>query len=251
MNGVKILKFILFFGLILGSATVVQAYPITITDNYVGATPTHSSYTGRDVIGEAGLFDISRMEVSYSGSTLTVDIFSRYLNNVGAYSTALGDLFISTDGWNPAGTAPYAGDNFSNGEQWEFALDLVGTGTQGDANLFATNQGAIGLSDAPPGYIYRDGQEAFFSPFANADISALGSWAILGLASQDDTDDYLRLVINNWNFGTDLGFHWTMSCGNDVIEGGASIPEPSTLLLGSCLFFGLTLVRRRRHPTSA
>ena len=28
-----------------------------------------------------------------------------------------------------------------------------------------------------------------------------------------------------------LGFHWTMQCGNDVIEGAAPVPEPATMLL--------------------
>ena len=42
----------------------------------------------------------------------------------------------------------------------------------------------------------------------------------------------------NWNAAATLGFHWAMSCANDVIEGAinAEVPEPSTLLL---LGFGL------------
>ncbi|MBN1841875.1 MAG: PEP-CTERM sorting domain-containing protein [Deltaproteobacteria bacterium] len=29
----------------------------------------------------------------------------------------------------------------------------------------------------------------------------------------------------------ELGFHWTMTCANDVIEGAAPVPEPATMLL--------------------
>ena len=40
--------------------------------------------------------------------------------------------------------------------------------------------------------------------------------------------------------------HWTMSCGNDVIEGCDPIPEPQTLLLLGIGLLGLAFVGRKR-----
>ena len=49
----------------------------------------------------------------------------------------------------------------------------------------------------------------------------------------------------NWNL-EDLGFHWTMTCGNDVIEGGAPVPEPATMLLLGAGLIGLAGLGRKR-----
>jgi len=40
--------------------------------------------------------------------------------------------------------------------------------------------------------------------------------------------------------------HWTMSCGNDVIEGHAPVPEPATMLLFGAGLMGLAGTRLRR-----
>ncbi len=51
--------------------------------------------------------------------------------------------------------------------------------------------------------------------------------------------------------GYDLGLRWTMTCANDVIEGGvtvASVPEPGTITLFGLGLLGFAgLVRKRNH----
>jgi len=77
------------------------AAPIVINDDYVGGGANNSGYLMADVIGENNLFGISKMEVDFSAGQLSVSVFSSYFNNVGQFGTDLGDLFITTSGWNP------------------------------------------------------------------------------------------------------------------------------------------------------
>ena len=72
----------------------------------------------------------------------------------------------------------------------------------------------------------------------------------------DGDRSFYRIVsidLSGLNLTSNVAMHWTMSCGNDVIDGitrsTVKVPEPGTLaLLGSGLF-GLGLVRRRRRVT--
>jgi hypothetical protein len=214
-----------------------QSAPIVILDTYIGGTPTHSYYTGQDIIGSAELFDISRMEVSFlPAETMTIDIYSRYLNNIGAYWTQLGDLFLSTDG--------YQGE----GEQWEYALKLdnhLPTTTSGTISLYGVQTANIVMSSAPSGYIYRKGQEVQYGPAGQTSL-ATGSWTLNNIGGTD-TDDYLRFTLA-YDFGnvSTYGLHWGMTCGNDVIEGAAPVPEPSAMLLFGVGMIGLGGVLRRK-----
>lgn len=224
----------------LGLATAnAQAAPIVIQDTYIGGTPTNANWNGKDVIGKADLFDISRMEVSFlSANTLLVDIYSRYLNNIGAYGTQLGDLFLSTNG--------YQGD----GEVWEYALKLdtylPNSGTfSGTLSLYNVLEANIVPSTALPGYIYRAGQEVQYNP-AGQTALATGTWSLNNIGGAIDTDDFLRFTVT-YDFGnvSTYGLHWGMTCGNDVIEGAAPVPEPPAMLLFGMGLIGLRGVLRR------
>lgn len=220
-------------------ASQAIASPYVIHDNYIGEDPTDSSYDGKDIIGDASLFEISKMEVSFvSPDMMAVDVYSRYFNNIGMYETQLGDLFVSTDG--------YGGD----GEDWEYALqldDYSGGTSAGALNLYEVEEGNIIESSAPDRYIYRAEQEVQYDS-SNLTSLGTGSWELFNIGGSDE-DDYLRFAIA-YDFGdvSEFGFHWTMTCGNDVIEGGAPapVPEPATALLFGAGLAGLAGVVRRK-----
>ena len=221
-------------------ASQAIASPYVIHDNYIGEDPTDSSYDGKDIIGDASLFEISKMEVSFvSPDMMAVDVYSRYFNNIGMYETQLGDLFVSTDG--------YGGD----GEGWEYVLqldDYSGDTSAGALKLYEVVEGNINYSFADTGYIFREGQEVQYNG-SGPDSLAAGSWDLFNTEEGSDEDDYLRFAIA-YDFGdvSEFGFHWTMTCGNDVIEGGAPapVPEPATALLFGAGLAGLAGVVRRK-----
>lgn len=222
---------------------------LTIVDEYIGAAPTSSAWFGRDIVGAFDDFDISRMEVNRVGGQFVVDIYSNYFGNVGTLGTALGDLFVSTNGWNPV--VPTELDNFYNpGEIWEFAIALDDhLGSSGSVRLYALDQTNYGsdilLSDDFFGsnVIYRAGQEVQYGGPSDSWLT-MGDWDIIN-------GDMLRISIDAMGLGWDfsdvnsLGFHWTMTCANDVIEGGGSpVPEPSSMLLLGSGLLGLAAIGR-------
>lgn len=222
------------------AATSAQAAPIVIQDTYIGGTPTSNAWVGQDIVGTAAHYDVTKLEVSFaSANTMIVDVYSRYFDNIGDGNTQLGDLFLSTNG--------YQGD----GEVWEYALKLDSyrpSTASGAISLYGVQAANIQHSFAPTGYIYRAGQEVQYKGTGQTAL-ATGSWSLNSIGGVD-TDDYLRFTIA-YDFGDvdTYGLHWGMSCGNDVIEGAATVPEPPTMLLFGIGLIGLGgALRQRMQP---
>jgi len=234
---------------------------LIIMDKYIGADPTGSypKWETADVIGADTDFDISKMEVNIVSGDLVVDIYSSYLDNIGAAGTELGDLFISDNGWHPV--TPTEKDYADNGERWEYAIALDDhLATSGDANLYALKSGDAYGSDiirshldaAHANWIYREDQEVQYG--GSADALATETWSIMS----GDIGDFLRISIGATGLGYDfsdlpsLGFHWGMTCANDVIEGGAvPVPEPGTVFLFGVGLIGLAGFGRKKMASRA
>jgi len=238
------------------------------------ATPVSDSYHGAnghgygDVISGTGVttYNIDSMDASLSGNRLTVTIYTNFAGHAGIESPwtrnhtgiGYGDLFLST-GWTPNGSNPYDGDNAANGNHWTYAFSLDDplNNSGGHGTVYAL--GAGNSSNHNPdvllsnhfitcggGCIYRDGQAvAVDTPLATATKNT-GSWTV--------GDGFLSFSLDTAGLDLDpdnLGFHWTMYCGNDVIEGlghAAVVPEPKPFgffLLGIGLI-GLGVMRQRK-----
>jgi surface antigen len=183
-------------------------------------------------------FDIHYMGVEISDDWMSIDIRTDYTEGVVPglspfYTTYYGDLFISVDGWEP------------ESDLWEYVFDVSEMKLYDICNA----QDQILCSDdllAWPADEYRNGQEVQIDPTG---LTAIGQ------GSAGKSGDYyslnfdiasLRMDLLNLN----LGFHWAMSCANDVIEGGITTPEPSTLLLITAGLIGIAALRRRRSQES-
>jgi hypothetical protein len=200
-----------------------QAKAVIIYDNYYGA----DDHGYGDVIGDPSVFGIDWMDVSISGNQMNVIIKTGYpgSDTLGA-GTEYGDFFISTNGWDPYGSSPYLYDNSSNGEDWEYAFD-VQTGMLYD---ISSAQGSILLSNDRMNssrYIFRDGQEVAI------DASGLSGYSTGTAGSYNNGYYYFAINISGLGWQLEnLGFHWAAAtCGNDVIEGAAPVPEPATMML--------------------
>jgi hypothetical protein len=241
---------------ILVSSQLSFAAPIVINDNYIGGGATNSGWTTADVIGDNNLFGVSKMEVDLSAGQLSVSVFSSYFNNVGQFGTDLGDLFITTTGWNPVGPAPYLNDKKSTtGTIWNYALvinhnapgvnqvvDMLGT--SGTVSLYQIPSQSLLKTGNFPGYVFRDDQIVKLDTTGLNPV-ATGNWSISDVLGDEFDKMNINIALSNFAGLQDtIGLRWQMTCANDVIEGAASVPEPMTVGLLSMGLLG-GIIRKR------
>ena len=208
------------------------------SDTYWGGSVVNSSptYYG-DVIGYPD-FSLDGMTITINGNTMAVVITGDYFKRLGlAGSYDPGDLYINKDGWSVSGTAPhYYDDIFSSSEGWDYVIHLDPNTLTG--NIYDIKFSDITMTGAPSGYAYRADQ-AWKGGYGNpVPGNVTGSINSSGITYNFDT--------THLGLGNEFGLHWTMQCGNDVIEGQAHAPEPATIILLVAGLVGLAGALRRK-----
>lgn len=223
------------------------------------------SYPGwLDVHGDPNNYGVDSLSVTVTSTSLTAIVTGPFFGFVNNTATNLhdirpGDLFFSNDGWHPNSTySHYASDNAATGERWEYVISMGDNTTasgSGSINLYTVDlAGDIVFPEEVLTYLdtaaYRTGQEYKYNKAQDQMSLGIGTWNITG----NSLTYYLDLTTVSGTTLADLfkndgelGVHWGMTCGNDVIEGVGTVPEPATMILFGTGILGLAGISRRKN----
>ncbi len=246
----------------------VSAAQWVIDDNYIGGGATGFEQKGGDVVSlstEVDLFDITGMTVDIDNAqNVTIAIRTDYTPGVAiGDDTDYGDLFISTNGWTPSGNQPYETDTFYSpgSTDWGYAFDTSSGhiysmseniySTDGNGAYLSNDAGDAGGTDAGGAWAhnwYRRDQLVQYNPAQGETAVGDGTFTALGNSILTYSFNLGALGLTAEE-GYNLGFRWTQTCANDVIEGGvlvAPVPEPGTVMLLGLGLLGMGAAGRKK-----
>lgn len=225
----SILKTVLLpvaFLVLIASAAFAQS--TMMRDQYWGG----NTKIQKDSLGRAS--EITGMEVVADNEKITVTIsgpfFYNYIHHLkGADKTPPGDLYISSSGWKVKGSAPYAEDTFTRDEGWDYVVSLF------DKSVYKLDWSKIQWTRPKPGSVIYRRDQAWMGGYGEfvswADVKLTDKSLVISfpftallqdITPTEATDD-ADGVAEDENM-LDIGLHWTMMCGNDIIEGAFALP---------------------------
>lgn len=176
---------------------------------YVNIKP--SMYT--DVIGRRSAVD--QMEVLMQNDVLTVTIsgpyFYNYKHNIKRTQDASpGDLYISSKGWKVSGSPPFTKDTFEAAEGWDYVVSFQ------NKKVYKLDFSTIIMTSALPYTMKYRAHQAWRGGY--------GEYVDEANVILDESSLKFIFSVRNMELQHEIGMHWTMKCGNDIIEGAAALP---------------------------
>jgi hypothetical protein len=198
----------------------------------------------KDFLGQAS--DVKGMEVTADDEKITVTItgpfFYNYVHHLkGADKTPPGDLYVSSSGWKVKGKAPYTEDTFTKDEGWDYVVSLF------DKSVYKLDWSKIQWTRPKPGsVVYRRDQawRGGYGEFVSwADVKLTDKSLVISFPFTALLQEIVPAEVVEGTNGTagaegsegtdnspgdenmlNLGLHWTMMCGNDIVEGEFALP---------------------------
>jgi len=194
------------------------------------------------LLGEGGeKFDLEGLFIATDNDYLYVALTNSF--GLSATSTAwgstfnMGDLFFGSAGNKSAFAIDVSTGKLMQVTSWNFINNKPGsyygnTTIRNRVGAFEVNAGTV-LGDANQKMTLWNNLEP--NPMQGNGDTYVFEWK------------FSRNLISGWNGASDLFFHATLGCGNDLIEKPyTAIPEPGTMILLGIGLFGAGLFARRK-----